>query len=36
MVINFCEVRYSKTHPSEWYEKFSIKDYIYFELEFQP
>ena len=34
--ISFCEVRYSKTHPSEWYEKFNIQDYIYFELEFQP
>lgn len=34
--IDFCGVRFSKTHPSEWYEKFNIKDYIYFEIEFQP
>ena len=34
--IDYCGVRYSKTHPSEWYEKFNIQDYIYFELEFQP
>ncbi|MDE5711280.1 hypothetical protein [uncultured Bacteroides sp.] len=31
--LSFCDVRNSKTHPSEWYEKFNIKDYIYFELE---
>ena len=33
---SYCNVRFSKTHPSEWYQKFKIKDYFYFELEFQP
>lgn len=31
--IDYCGIRFSKTHPSEWYKKFNIKDYIYFELE---
>lgn len=34
--IDFCGVRYSNTHPSEWYNKFNIKDYLYFELELHP
>ena len=34
--IDFCEVRFSKTHPSEWHEKFGIKDYLYFDLIMQP
>lgn len=34
--IDYCAVRYSQTHPSEWFEKFKIKDYIYFEIEFTP
>ena len=32
-LIDYCGVRFSKSHPSEWYKKFHIKDYIYFELE---
>lgn len=34
--IDYCGVRYSNTHPSEWFEKFNIQNYIYFEIEFTP
>lgn len=34
--IDFCGVRYSGKHPSEWHQAFGIKDYIYFELILSP
>lgn len=34
--ISYCNVRFSKIHPSEWYQKFGLKDYFYIELEFFP
>ena len=33
--IDYCGVRDAKIHPSRWFEKFHIKDYVYFEIEFQ-
>lgn len=34
--IDFCGVRYSKKHPSEWHKAFNLKDYLYFELILSP
>lgn len=34
--IDFCGVRFSGKHPSEWHRAFGIKDYIYFELILSP
>ena len=33
--LDYCGVRDAKIHPSRWFEKFNIKDYAYFEIEFQ-
>ena len=33
--LDYCGVRDAKIHPSRWFEKFHIKDYVYFEIEFQ-
>lgn len=30
--MDVCGVRFSEIHPSKWYEKFNIKDFIYFEV----
>lgn len=30
--MDVCGVRFSGIHPSKWYEKFNIKDFIYFEV----
>ncbi len=33
--LDYCGVRDAKIHPSQWFEKFNIKDYVYFEIDFQ-
>lgn len=33
---DFCGVRYSKTNPGEWKDKFGITDYFYYILCFDP
>jgi hypothetical protein len=33
-VTNFCGLRDSGVHPKLWFEKFKIKNYIYFEIKF--
>ena len=33
--LDYCGVRDAKIHPSRWFEKFHIKDYVYFEIDFQ-
>lgn len=33
--LDYCGVRDAKLHPSQWFEKFNIKDYVYFEIDFQ-
>ena len=33
--IDYCGVRDAKVHPSRWFERFKIKDYVYFEIDFQ-
>lgn len=30
--MDVCGVRFSGIHPSKWYEKFNIKNFIYFEV----
>lgn len=34
--MDVCGVRYSEIPPSEWHDKFGIKDYLYFELVPKP
>ncbi len=34
--IDFCGVRFSGKHPSEWHQAFGIKNYFYFELILSP
>lgn len=33
--LDYCGLRDAKLHPSQWFKKFNIKDYVYFELKFQ-
>lgn len=33
-IVDYCEVRDAKIHPSEWNDKFDIKEYVYFEIVF--
>ncbi|MDO4159796.1 MAG: hypothetical protein Q4D41_05020 [Prevotellaceae bacterium] len=33
-IVDYCEVRDAKIHPSEWHDKFDIKEYVYFEIVF--
>lgn len=33
--ISYCAIRNARIHPSEWYKKFNLKNYIYFELIFK-
>ena len=33
--LDYCDVRNARLHPSQWFEKFNIKDYVYFEISFQ-
>ena len=32
--VNFCGLRDSGVHPKLWFEKFKIKNYVYFEIKF--
>ena len=32
---HYCDLRDSNTHPALWYEKFEIKNYIYYSIEFR-
>lgn len=31
---HYCSVRDGHIHPSKWYERFKLKDYVYFEIQF--
>lgn len=30
--ISYCNVRFAKKHPAEWYKLFDIQNYVYFEI----
>ena len=32
--INYCSLKSASVHPKLWVEKYNIKNYIYFEIEF--
>jgi len=33
--IDYCGLRDSKIHPSQWFEKFGITNYIYYTIDFK-
>ncbi len=34
--INYCQLRDARLHPSKWYEKYGIDDFIYYDIIFLP
>lgn len=35
-VTHYCGLRDARVHPLEWYEKYGIKDFIYYDVIFLP
>jgi len=33
--LDYCGIRDAKIHPNRWFEEFNIKNYVYFEIEFE-
>lgn len=33
--VDYCGLRDAKVHPSEWYKKFGITNYVYYTVRFE-